>query len=71
MARQRKVPPKRLSELRVRGQQREPLEADLLAHIVVMLGRQLSDEQRSEASGLTDAVALDISSKAGDAETAS
>jgi hypothetical protein len=31
-------------ELRVRGTQREPLEADLLAQVVVMLGRQLSQE---------------------------
>lgn len=31
-------------ELRVSGHQREPLEADLLAQVVVMLGRQLSQE---------------------------
>ena len=31
-------------ELRVRGKQREPLEADLLAQVVMMLGRQLSQE---------------------------
>lgn len=31
-------------ELRVSGNQREPLEADLLAQVVVMLGRQLSQE---------------------------
>ena len=31
-------------ELRVRGKQREPLEADLLAQVVMMLGRQMSQE---------------------------
>lgn len=31
-------------ELRVRGKWREPLEADLLAQVVMMLGRQLAQE---------------------------
>ena len=31
-------------QLHVRGTQREPLEADLVAQIVVMLGRQLWQE---------------------------
>lgn len=47
-------------ELRVRGQQREPLEADLLAQIVVMLGRHLSQETMTdthEASGTAPAAA--------------
>ena len=35
-------------ELFVRGKQREPLEADLLAQIVVMLGRQLSQETMTD-----------------------
>jgi hypothetical protein len=35
-------------ELFVHGKQREPLEADLLAQIVVMLGRQLSQETMTD-----------------------
>jgi len=35
-------------ELHVRGKQREAVEADLLAQIVVMLGRQLSRETMTD-----------------------
>jgi hypothetical protein len=35
-------------ELFVRGKQREPIEADLLAQIVVMLGRQFSQETTAD-----------------------
>jgi len=41
MAKQRKTQ----GELRVRGKQRGPLEVDLVAQIVLMLGHQLSQEQ--------------------------
>ena len=47
-------------ELRVRGKQREPLEADLVAQIVLMLGRQLARETMTDvpqASGTGTAVA--------------
>lgn len=43
-------------ELRVRGTQREQLEADLLAQIVVMLGRQLSAENEAAKRAPSDAV---------------
>ena len=46
MARQRRDKPQ--WELHVRGGQREALEADLLAQIVVMLGRQLSQETMTD-----------------------
>lgn len=35
-------------ELQVRGKQRERLEADLLGQIVIMLGRQLSQETMTD-----------------------
>ncbi|MCA1604474.1 MAG: hypothetical protein LC775_03110 [Acidobacteria bacterium] len=34
----------------VRGVQREPLEADLVAQIVLMLGRQLSQEAMTDVA---------------------
>lgn len=37
-------------QLHVRGTQREPLEADLVAQIVVMLGRQLSQETMTDSA---------------------
>jgi hypothetical protein len=45
----RKRPDKPQWELHVRGGQREALEADLLAQIVVMLGRQLSRETMTDS----------------------
>lgn len=35
-------------ELRIRGTQHDSLDADLLAQIAVMLGRQLAQEDKSE-----------------------
>ena len=52
-------------ELFVHGNQREPLEADLLAQIVVMLGRQLSQET------MADEAADDGSTSSSDGETVS
>jgi hypothetical protein len=43
-------------ELHVRGTQCEPLEADLMAQIVVMLGRQLAQETMTESVVITEAV---------------
>ncbi len=39
-------------KLRVRGRQREQIDADLMTHLVVMMGRQLAaeDEQKVERS---------------------
>ncbi|MCG8914912.1 hypothetical protein L6E12_03795 [Actinokineospora sp. PR83] len=47
MAKRRKVEPH--WELLAYGVQREQLEADLLAQIVVMLGRQLAEETMTDA----------------------
>jgi hypothetical protein len=35
--------------IRVRGNQREHIDADLLAQIVIMMGRQLAREARGES----------------------
>jgi hypothetical protein len=35
--------------IRVRGRQREDIDADLMAQIVIMMGRQLAREARGEA----------------------
>jgi hypothetical protein len=43
-------------ELHVRGTQCEPLEADLMAQIVVMLGRQLAQETMTEPAVIKDAL---------------
>lgn len=43
-------------ELHVRGTQCEPLEADLMAQIVVMLGHQLAQETMTESTVSTDAM---------------
>lgn len=36
-------------DIRIRGERREHLDADLMAQIVIMMGRQLAREARGEA----------------------
>lgn len=36
--------------IRVRGRQRENIDADLLAQLVILMGRQLAKEARGEAT---------------------
>ncbi|WP_329067790.1 hypothetical protein [Amycolatopsis sp. NBC_01480] len=42
--------PKNQREVRIRGTQREVIDADLMAQIVIMLGRQLKQETMTDTA---------------------
>lgn len=41
--------------IHIRGEQREPIDADLMAQLVVMLGRQLAEDAKEAAEAALDA----------------
>jgi len=46
-------------QIRIRGKQREDIDADLMARLVVMLGRQLADDARLAAEAAREAETAD------------
>jgi hypothetical protein len=51
--------------IRIRGKQREQIDADLMAQLVVMLGRKLAEDARQAACAAQEAEAAAHAERAG------